>query len=132
MPECRVLMIPIRDLRLVLSEPAGRWLLAMLAAFMAPESESGRLRGRTADWTLPSVASQRLPVRIQAVAYVCHPGELGRPRWEGSELAIATGGLVVRFSEMAVRRLLAVLAGFLAAEPGAEREASRATEAEPG
>jgi hypothetical protein len=123
MQEGRGLVIAIRDLRLVFSEPVARWLLAMLSAILAVESELGALRQPAAGWPRRALAGDVPAVRIQVVVQVYHSGELGRPRWDGTELVVTAGDLVLRFSERAARGLLGALMGFLASELDAAAQA---------
>ena len=117
MPEGRGLAITIRDLRLLFAEPTARWLLAMLAAVVAPESEPGRMRGPTIGWGRGALRAEGPAVRIQVVVHVYRSGELGRPRWDGTEWIVTAGDLVLRLSVPAARELVTVLVGFLASEP---------------
>jgi len=99
----------LRDLVLLLSEPAARWLLAMLEAIIDPGSEAYDPEGQAAESACETLAHNHLAVRIQVNVQVYDPGEIGRPRWQGRELAVAAGDLLMIFSASAARWFLKAL-----------------------
>jgi hypothetical protein len=115
LPEGRELIVAVGDLVLMLSEPTAQWLLAMLAAVMAPgpEPEGGSgLPGPGCGTSL----SDAVRVRVQVWVHAHNPAEVGRPRLERQELVVTIGDVVVYLSEPAARWLLKVLAAALAGE----------------
>jgi hypothetical protein len=110
--EGRELIIPVGDLLLMFSEPAARWLLAMLAAIVPLLAEAiGQHEPAAA--ACGTLVGDDIRVRIHVAVGIHHPGEIGRPRWDRRELVITIGGVVVVFSESAARRLLDVLTAIL-------------------
>ena len=67
-----------------------------MVAANVPQSEIDGLQGRLAAYT---------------------PAEVGRPRWDGHELVVTIGDVVVYLSEAAARWLSKVLTAALAGEP---------------
>jgi hypothetical protein len=102
---------------IVLSQPAARWLLAMLTAILdpQPDPEGGSrlpapMAGGAALW-------DGVRVRVQVGVQVHNPAEVGRPRWDRHELVVTIGDVVVYLSEAAARWLPKVLNAALAGEP---------------
>jgi hypothetical protein len=112
-PGGRELFVSIRDLALVFSDPAARWLLSMLAAIMVMDEEpTGRCRS-AARTSLDEPARDPLGMEIRVVVRVYRPGDVERPRWEGRELIVSARNLVLVLSEPAARCLLETLAAAL-------------------
>ena len=120
LPGERELVVTLRDLVLVLSEPAARWLLAMLEPIVESGQQARNPRGTVEQGNYKTPVWDRLTVRIRVTVYVYHPGEVQRPRWEGRELVVTAGDLIVLLSEPAARWLLKVLAEVLAGTSGDE------------
>jgi len=110
LPDGRQLMIPLGDALVVLSEPAARCFLAMLTAIVAPESEAGGVCDPADRGVSRLPARDRLATRIQIAVHVLRPSEVGRPHWDGSDLMVNVGGLVVVLSEPPARSLPKMLA----------------------
>jgi len=104
LPEGRQLVVTIGELTLFFSEAAARWFLGMIEAMMPTGPEGADRSG----WTGEAIRSGPA-VRIQVVGYVCHAADIGRPRWDGAQLVVTAGDLVLMFSEPTVSRLMNVL-----------------------
>jgi hypothetical protein len=118
LPGERELVVALRDLVLILSEPAARWLLAMLEAIVESDRQARNPQGMVDHGNYKTPVWDRLTVRIQVTVHVYHPGEVQRPRWEGRELVVTAGDLIVLLSEPAARWLLKALAELLVGTPG--------------
>jgi hypothetical protein len=109
LPDGRELIVTIRDLAVVFSEPAARWLLGMLAAIVAGPDPEVR-RGLVAPTAFRTADRNGMAVRIQAAVHVYQPADVNRPRWEhDDELVITLGTVSLMLSKPAARRLLEVL-----------------------
>jgi hypothetical protein len=117
LPEGHELIVTVGDFVLMLSEPAARWLLAMLTAIIAPKLEPDGDSGSRAPIGCGTSLSDCVRVRVQVAVHAHNPAEVGRPRWERNELVLAVGDVVLVLSEPAARWLLKVLTAALAGEP---------------
>jgi hypothetical protein len=121
LPEGRELIVSGSNFVLMLSEPTAMWLLAMLAAIIAPQQvPHGRSQPQPA---MAGGGSPTEDIRAQVrVALRVHSrAEVGRPRWERHELVVTFGDVVVYLSEPAAKWLLKVLTAALAREPEVSR-----------
>jgi hypothetical protein len=117
LPEGRELIVTVGDFVLALSNPAARWLLAMLTAIIAPELGREGNAGPPAPIGRGVSLADGVRVRVEVAVHAHNPAEVGRPRWEQHELVVAIGDVVVYLSEPAARWLMAVLKAALPAEP---------------
>lgn len=118
-PQGRELSMAIRDLGLVLSEPAARWLLSMLTAIMVVDDQPPVWRRSAVEPSIEAPTRDRLAMDIRVAVRVYHPGDVERPRWEGRELVVSVRNLVMVFSEPAARGLHQTLAAALATNESA-------------
>jgi hypothetical protein len=110
LPDGRELIVTIRDLALVLSEPAARWWLGMMAAIIGPDPELDFRRGLVAPTAFGAQGRNSMAVRVRAAVHVYHPADVNRPRWEhDDELVITLGTVTLVLSAPVARRLLEVL-----------------------
>jgi hypothetical protein len=109
LPDGRELIVTIRDLALVFSEPAARWLLGMMAAIIGPDLELDFRRGLVAPTAFGAPDRNGMAVRVRAAVHVYHPGDVNRPRWEHDELVITLGTVTLVLSQPVARRLLVAL-----------------------
>ena len=106
------------DFVLMLSEPAAWRLLTMLAAVIAPDPPQPEGGPRPpASMGGGTLLSDVVRVRVQVGVHAYNPAEVGRPRWDGHELVVTIGDVVVYLSEAAARWLSKVLTAALAGEP---------------
>jgi hypothetical protein len=126
LPETRELIVSMGDFVLMLSEPAARWLLAMLAAMIGSEHEpDGRFDPQPA-MTGGVSPAEDVGVHVQVGVRVYSRAEVGRPHWDRHELVVTIGDVVVYLSEPAARWLSKVLTAALAGEPEVSRGVAEA------
>src|ERR1700730_17173026 len=117
LPEGRELIVTMGDFVLMLSEPAARWLLAMLAAIMAPQLEPAGASRSPAPIGCGTLLPDVVRVRVLVGVHAYNPAEVGRPRWSGRhELVITIGEVAVYLTDAAARWLLEVLTAALVEE----------------
>jgi hypothetical protein len=121
LPEGRELIVTVGDFVLMLSEPAAWRLLTMLAAVIAPDPQPEGGPRPPASMGGGTSVSDAVRVRVQVAVHAHNPAEVGRPRWDGHELVVTVGDVVVYLSEAAAWWLLKVLTAALAGEPEVSR-----------
>jgi hypothetical protein len=117
LPEGRELIVTVGDFVLMLSEPSARWLLAMLAAIMAPQLEPDGDSGSPAPVGCGTLLPDVVRVRVLVGVHAYNPAEVGRPRWSGRhELEITIGEVAVYLTDASARWLVEVLTAALVEE----------------